>query len=235
MPIRRIVVFVLFMVSVAATAAADTVRVVVDRALVWTRPGGVSIVMNQLLRDQTAEVVRRVGDWYEIVAPPGSGGGDQRTGFISASQVVLEPGGPPSAQAAPAGRTSPVGPDRSGEARSDLRTSTASFVWAATISRVRSVHSPTSSPKRARSRPTTAIARDWRSTFSLRNRSRRLSASVWGSTTIFGVRMRPSMRVFHIPFSSTSCGPGRLKPRGSAHTKPPSTSPLCGCRRSLDG
>jgi hypothetical protein len=66
--------------------------VVVDRALVWTRPGGVSIVMNQLLKDQTAEVVRRVGDWYEIVAPPGSGGGDQRTGFIAATQVVLEAG-----------------------------------------------------------------------------------------------------------------------------------------------
>src|SRR6185436_8482129 len=52
-----------------------------------------SIVMSQLLKDQTAEVVRRVGDWYEIVAPAGSGGGDRRTGFISASQVVLESGG----------------------------------------------------------------------------------------------------------------------------------------------
>src|SRR4029077_6100164 len=88
----RIAVFSLFVVSLAATASADTVRVVVDRALVWTRPGGVSIVMNQLLKDQTAEVVRRVGDWYEIVAPPGSGGGDRRTGFIAASQVVLESG-----------------------------------------------------------------------------------------------------------------------------------------------
>jgi len=92
MPFRRIAVFALFVVSLAATASADTVRVVVDRALVWTRPGGVSIVMNQLLKDQTAEVVRRVGDWYEIVAPPGSGGGDRRTGFIAASQVVLESG-----------------------------------------------------------------------------------------------------------------------------------------------
>src|SRR5262245_15993515 len=90
MPFGRIVAFVLVIVATAATAAADTVRVVVDRALVWTQPGGVSIVMSQLVRGQTAEVVRRVGDWYEIVAPPGSGGGDRRTGFISASQVVLE-------------------------------------------------------------------------------------------------------------------------------------------------
>src|SRR5215510_642421 len=90
MPFGRTAAFVFLIVATAATAAADTVRVVVDRALVWTQPGGISIVMSQLLRGQTAEVVRRVGDWYEIVAPPGSGGGDRRTGFISASQVVLE-------------------------------------------------------------------------------------------------------------------------------------------------
>src|SRR5215813_1909810 len=92
MSVRRISLFLVFVLGVAATASADTVRVIVERALVWTQPGGVSIVMNQLLKDQTAEVVRRVGDWYEIVAPPGSGGGDRRTGFISASQVVLESG-----------------------------------------------------------------------------------------------------------------------------------------------
>src|SRR5215813_13410479 len=92
MSVRRIALFVIRIFAVAATASADTVRVIVDRALVWTQPGGVSIVMNQLLEGQTAEVVRRVGDWYEIVAPRGSGGGDRRTGFISASQVVLESG-----------------------------------------------------------------------------------------------------------------------------------------------
>src|SRR6476620_12417616 len=92
MPVRRIALFAILTIAVAATASADTVRVIADRALVWTQPGGVSIVMNQLLKGQTAEVVRRVGDWYEIVAPPGSGGGDRRTGFIAASQVVLESG-----------------------------------------------------------------------------------------------------------------------------------------------
>src|SRR5262245_22694440 len=96
MSLRRILFPLIFMTAMAATASADTVRVIVDRALVWTQPGGLSIVMNQLLKDQTAEVVRRVGDWYEIIAPPGSGGGDRRTGFISASQVVLESGRPSS-------------------------------------------------------------------------------------------------------------------------------------------
>jgi len=108
MPFRRIAVFSLFVVSLAATASADTVRVVVDRALVWTRPGGVSIVMNQLLKDQTAEVVRRVGDWYEIVAPPGSGGGDRPTGFIAASQVVLESGDSSARRSAAAPQRSPA-------------------------------------------------------------------------------------------------------------------------------
>src|SRR6185369_11774338 len=88
----RILLSVVFLVCASATASADTVRVIVERALVWTQPSGISIVMSQLLKDQTAEVVRRVGDWYEIVAPPGSGGGDRRTGFIAASQVVLESG-----------------------------------------------------------------------------------------------------------------------------------------------
>src|SRR5262249_10237415 len=91
MSVRRIALFVILIFAVAATASADTVRVIADRALVWTQPGGVSLVMNQLLKGQTAEVVRRVGEWYEIVAPPGSGGRDRRTGFISASQIVLDP------------------------------------------------------------------------------------------------------------------------------------------------
>lgn len=90
MSFGRIGLTIVILLGAAATASADTVRVIVERALVWTQPSGVSIVMTQLLKDQRAEVVRRVGDWFEIVAPPGSGGGDRRTGFISASQVVLE-------------------------------------------------------------------------------------------------------------------------------------------------
>jgi hypothetical protein len=107
--------------AVAATASADTVRVVVERALVWTQPGGVSIVMSQLLKDQTAEVVRRVGDWYEIVAPPGSGGGDRRTGFISASQVVLESGSGRGGRAAPTRSGAPAAASRVGSSRKSKR------------------------------------------------------------------------------------------------------------------
>jgi hypothetical protein len=114
MSVRRIVIFLVLALAVAATASADTVRVVVDRALVWTQPGGVSIVMNQLLKDQTAEVVRRVGDWYEIVAPPGSGGGNRRTGFISASQVVLESGSGRGGSATPARNRTPAAASPSG-------------------------------------------------------------------------------------------------------------------------
>src|SRR5215471_4805675 len=114
MPVRRIALFASLIIAVAATASADTVRVIVDRALVWTQPGGVSIVMNQLLKGQTAEVVRRVGDWYEIVAPPGSGGGDRRTGFISASQVVLESGSGRGGSATPARTRTPPAAASSG-------------------------------------------------------------------------------------------------------------------------
>src|SRR5215471_21386085 len=114
MPVRRIALFASLIIAVAATSAADTVRVIVERALVWTQPGGVSIVMNQLVKGQTAEVVRRVGDWYEIVAPPGSGGGDRRTGFISASQVVLESGSGRGGSAAPGRNRTPAAASPSG-------------------------------------------------------------------------------------------------------------------------
>jgi hypothetical protein len=118
MSVHRIAIFLVFTLAVAATASADTVRVIVERALVWTQPGGgVSIVMNQLLKGQTAEVVRRVGDWYEIVAPPGSGGGNRRTGFISASQVVLESGTQRGGTATPGRNRTPIAASRSGSRR----------------------------------------------------------------------------------------------------------------------
>lgn len=77
-------------------AFADTVKVTADRALVWTHPSGVSVVLTQLLKDQTAEVVRKVGDWYEIVLPSITFGGEFRTGFIAESQVVIDRVGPAS-------------------------------------------------------------------------------------------------------------------------------------------
>ena len=56
----RIILSWVFVISIATAAAADTVRVVVDRALVWTSPSGISVVITQLRKDQTVEVVRRV-------------------------------------------------------------------------------------------------------------------------------------------------------------------------------
>jgi hypothetical protein len=84
--------FVAVMLAAAASASADTVRVVVDRALVWTQSDGAGTIMNEMVKGQRAEVVRRVGDWYEIVASPSSGSSNRRTGFIHFSQVELEPG-----------------------------------------------------------------------------------------------------------------------------------------------
>lgn len=95
---------------VTSSAFADTIRVTVDRALVWTRPSGVAVVITQLRRDETAEVVRRVGAWYEIVVPTGTFNAEFRTGFISASQVVVETVGPPSAEVTRA--TTPAPPQR---------------------------------------------------------------------------------------------------------------------------
>ena len=94
---QRSVLFLLLLLG-TSSAFADTIRVTVDRALVWTRPSGVSIVITQLTKDTTIEAVRRVGDWYEVVLPAGVFGPETRTGYISASQVVLEAVGPPSAR-----------------------------------------------------------------------------------------------------------------------------------------
>lgn len=95
---------------VTSGAFADTVKVTVDRALVWSRPSGVAVVITQLMRNDTAEVVRRVGGWYEIVVPTGTLGAEFRTGFIVASQVVIDTVGPPSADVLRA--TTPAPPQR---------------------------------------------------------------------------------------------------------------------------
>jgi hypothetical protein len=95
----RILFPILFLLS-TSSVLADTIRVTAERALVWSRPSGVSVVITQLTRGAVVEVVRRLGDWYEILLPSGTLGSGIRTGFILASQVVLESVGPPSAPAA---------------------------------------------------------------------------------------------------------------------------------------
>lgn len=87
---RFLVLFVLLLLFSTSSAFADTVRVFSDRALVWTRPSGVSVVITQLKKDDVVEVVRRTGDWYEVRLPSGTLGLETRTGYVLASQVVLD-------------------------------------------------------------------------------------------------------------------------------------------------
>jgi opacity protein-like surface antigen len=95
------------------TAYADTVRVVVDRALIWSSARGVNVVLAQVLKDAVLEVVRRVDDWYEVVLPPGASGSQQTVGYVRISQVTLESTGPPSPRAvAPPGRPGAPPPRR---------------------------------------------------------------------------------------------------------------------------
>lgn len=86
---------VLIAVLIASVAYADTVRVTVDRALIWNKPDGVSIVLSQVTKGAVLQMQRRVGDWYEIVLPPGSSRDLRDVGYIRASQVVVEPGNLP--------------------------------------------------------------------------------------------------------------------------------------------
>jgi hypothetical protein len=89
----------LCLLAVGGTASADTVRVVVDRALIWSSPRGVNVVLTQVSKDAVLEVVRRVDDWYEVVLPPASSGSQQTVGYVRVSQVKVESTGPPSPRA----------------------------------------------------------------------------------------------------------------------------------------
>src|SRR5438128_1842654 len=84
-------------------AYADSVRVIVDRALIWSGVGLVNVVLNQVPAGTILQVRGRVEDWYEVVLPPGSSGPPGSVGYIRAVQVVPEsdaaagppPGRPP--------------------------------------------------------------------------------------------------------------------------------------------
>ena len=94
----RVLCAALLMLASASGALADTVRVTTDRALVWSDPSGVAVVVTQLLRNDTADVIRKIDGWYEIIVPTGALSGEIRTGFILASQVVVDSVAPPSDQ-----------------------------------------------------------------------------------------------------------------------------------------
>lgn len=115
----RCVVAIATILLAASTASADTVKVIVDRALVWTRPNGTSVVITQLRKDDTAEVVRKVDGWYQILIPSGALSTEVRTGYISSTQVVVESTGPLSPEARRA-LTPPPPPVRRGPGTSFL-------------------------------------------------------------------------------------------------------------------
>jgi hypothetical protein len=76
----------------SSAAFADTVTVTADEALIWNHPSGVSYVVTQIAKDTTLDVIRHLGDWYEVVLPPGAS--TEKSGFVRASQVTLDSTGP---------------------------------------------------------------------------------------------------------------------------------------------
>jgi len=76
---------------------ADTLRVVIDRSIIWSAQTGIPIAMTQVRKDAILTDARRVGDWWEVALPAGSSGtegGIVRVGYIRASQVTVESTGP---------------------------------------------------------------------------------------------------------------------------------------------
>lgn len=86
----------ILVIAFAALASADTGRVLVNGALVWRGPG-TGPAFTQLGLGTTVEIVRRVGDWYEIVLPASSG--PVRIGYVRATQIDVVQRGPLSAEA----------------------------------------------------------------------------------------------------------------------------------------
>lgn len=110
-PAKRYVLAVLLVLVTSAAAFADTVTVTTDRALVWSRPDGVAVVITQLKKGDTVEVIRRVGGWYEIVVPSSALSVEVRTGYISATQVAVETVGNTSTSGPPvAAKSAPARP-----------------------------------------------------------------------------------------------------------------------------
>ena len=92
----RYVLTLLLVLLTSSAAFADTIKITTDRALVWSRPNGVAVVITQLKRDDTVEVVRKLNGWYEIIVPGNSMSTEVRTGYVSATQAVVDSVGAPS-------------------------------------------------------------------------------------------------------------------------------------------
>lgn len=95
--ITRFGLALLLVLGSSAAAFADTIKITTDRALVWNKPNGVAVVITQLKRDDTVEVVRKLNGWYEIIVPGNSMSTEVRIGYVSVSQAVVDTVGPPTA------------------------------------------------------------------------------------------------------------------------------------------
>ena len=82
--ITRFGLALLLVLVSSAAAFADTIKITTDRALVWNKPNGVAVVITQLKRDDTVEVVRKLNGWYEIIVPGNSMSTEVRIGYVSA-------------------------------------------------------------------------------------------------------------------------------------------------------
>jgi len=58
----------------------------------WRRAQRPSFVLTQVPRDTKLDVIVRVGEWYQVVLPPGTG--VERVGYIRSNQVAIDSTGP---------------------------------------------------------------------------------------------------------------------------------------------
>ena len=85
----RFVLAIFLVFSAGRAASAQTVRVTVDGASVWSAPSIPSIVLLTVKAGTTLEVLARTGTWYRVRLPNNPGG----VGYILVSQTVVVPGG----------------------------------------------------------------------------------------------------------------------------------------------
>jgi hypothetical protein len=87
-PLVRSVLTFVTVLTLAATAWAETVKVTKDRSQIWSRRPTAVITIART--DTLLEVIRREGEWY-LIRIPESLGGHGETGYILASNVIVVP------------------------------------------------------------------------------------------------------------------------------------------------
>jgi Bacterial SH3 domain len=88
------------LVAASGTASAQTVRVIVDGASIWSAPSVPSVVLATVKAGTTLEVVAQVGSWYRVRLP----GDSTRVGYILVGQGEGAAGGansPPTSPRSP--------------------------------------------------------------------------------------------------------------------------------------